>query len=72
MNKSLADKLPYWHFHNDVMVYKDGSLGVGFKVFGRDIGSASDEVINQINRQIERLLISTDEELRFQLHYDLS
>lgn len=72
MNKSLADKLPYWHFHNDVMVYKDGSMGVGFKVFGRDIGSASDEVINQINRQIERLLISTDEGLRFQLHYNLS
>lgn len=70
-DSNLIDKLPYWHFYRDVMVFKDGSLGVGFKINGADISAASDEFVNSISRKIESLFISSDEGLKFQLVYDL-
>lgn len=70
-HKAIIDKLPYWHFYEDVMVFKDGSLGAGFKIRGADISSASDETINNLSKKMENLLIASEEGLKFQLRYDL-
>jgi len=73
MNKnSLADHLPYWHLEENYMVYKDGSLGAGFKIFGKDISSASNEVINTFVDKIERLFLSMDEDFKIQFFYRLT
>ncbi len=71
-NNSIADRISYWHFHQDYMVFRDGSLGVGFKILGADISSASDEVINNLTKKIENLLASADEGLKIQLIYQLN
>ncbi len=70
-NKSvaLADRIPFWHFDQGLMVYSDGSLGGGFKLSGLDIGCLPEEEINTFVRQIENLLISAEEGLRLQLFY---
>jgi len=70
-NNALVDKLPYWHFHGDVMVFKDGSLGVGFKIKGADISSASDEQINSLTQKLETMMISCEEGFKFQIFYKL-
>jgi type-IV secretion system protein TraC len=70
-NNSIADRISYWHFHKDYMVFRDGSLGVGFKILGADISSASDEFINNLTQKIENLLASADEGLKIQLNYQI-
>ena len=69
---SIADKLPFWHFDNDLMVYSDGSLGAGFKLKGFDISCVTNGEINNFTRNIENLLISCSEGLRLQVFYKLS
>ncbi len=69
---SLADRLPFWHFDDGLMVYADGSLGGAFKLTGFDVGCLPEEEINNFNRQIENLLISAEEGLRLQLFYRVS
>lgn len=73
-NKSvaLADKIPFWHFDQGMMVYSDGSLGGGFKLSGLDIDCLPVEDINNFTRQIENILISAEEGLRLQLFYRLT
>ncbi len=68
---TLANKLPYWHFHHDYMVFMDGSLGLGFKIDGADISSASNETINNLSKKFETLLVSLDEGMKIQLVYDV-
>lgn len=70
-NNSISDKLPYWHFHQDYMVFRDGSLGIGFSIKGADISSASDELINNLTQKIENLLASAEEGLKIQLIYQI-
>lgn len=70
-NKSIVDRISYWHFHQDYMVFRDGSLGVGFSIKGADISSASDEFINNLTKKIENLLASADEGLKIQLIYQI-
>lgn len=72
MNKTLSDKLPFWHFEDDLMVYSDGSLGTGFKISGLDISCATIEQKNQFNSQIESLLSTVPENTRVQIFYKLS
>lgn len=73
-NKSvaLADKIPFWHFDQGLMVYSDGSLGGGFKLGSLDIDCLPVEDINSFTRQIENILISAEEGLRLQLFYRLT
>jgi conjugal transfer ATP-binding protein TraC len=73
-NKSvaLADRIPFWHFEQGLMVYSDGSLGGGFKLNGLDIDCLPVEDINTFTRQIENILISAEEGLRLQLFYRLT
>ena len=71
-NNILEDRLPYWHHHQDYMVFMDGSLGIGFKINGADISALSNESINNLCKKMETLLVSTDEGIKIQLVYDLS
>ncbi len=70
--RSLASELEFWHFDEDLMVFKDGSLGAGFKLAGFDITCATEQAINQMNRGLENLLISADEGMRLQVFYKLT
>lgn len=72
VNKSLGKKLPFWHLDESFIVFKDGSLGAGFRLSGYDISCASIEEINQFNRNLEQLLISCSEGVRLQLFYRLT
>ncbi|MBX9765894.1 MAG: TraC family protein [Bdellovibrionales bacterium] len=69
---SLADRLPFWHFDQGLMVYADGSLGGAYRLTGFDIACLPGDEINNFNRQVENLLISADEGLRLQFFHRLS
>lgn len=68
----LGDDLPLWHFDENLMVYSDGSLGVGLKIEGIDISTATNDVINSFCSQVGNLLNSMDEGLRLQLYYKVT
>ena len=70
--RSLASELDFWHFDEDLMVFKDGSLGAGFKLGGFDITCATEQAINQMTRNLENLLISSEEGMRLQVFYQLT
>lgn len=72
VNKSLGERLPFWHLDDDLTVFSDGSLGAGFRLGGYDISCASPEEINQFSRNVEHLLVSCPEGIRLQLFYRLS
>ena len=70
--RSFAGELDFWHFDDDLMVFKDGSLGAGFKLLGFDMTCATEEAINQLSRGLENLLVSCDEGIRLQVFYKLA
>ena len=70
--RSFAGELDLWHFDEDFMVFKDGSLSAGFELAGFDMTCATEEAINQLNRGLENLLISAAEGVRLQLFYQLT
>lgn len=72
MNK-IADKLPFWHFdeNNNIMVFKDGSLGSGFKITGFDLNCVPNEEINIFAKNLENLLTNCEEGYRLQVFYKL-
>jgi conjugal transfer ATP-binding protein TraC len=69
---SLTDELEFWHFDDDLMVFKDGSLGAGFKLTGFDITCANESSINQMTSSLENLLVSCEEGIKLQIFYKLS
>lgn len=68
----LSDRLPFWHFDDDMMVYSDGSLGVGFRLSGLDIAAASTSAINEFTGSLENLINTAQEGHRFQIFYRLT
>ena len=68
---SLADKLPFWHFDEDVLVYDDGSLGYGFSLQGKDISTAENSVINQFNLSLKNFLLNIKEGYKIKVLYRL-
>ncbi len=72
MTHALADKLPIWHFDENLMVFSDGSLGAGFKLNGMDISCTSTESVNNFNRRMGSLLTSIPEGLSLQVFYRLT
>ena len=64
MSLSLKDRMPYWHFDNEIMVFEDGSLGKGYKLEGFDINCTDSEKINQLSVSLEHLLTGVEEGLR--------
>ena len=76
-HRSLAGRLPFWHFEDTpggetLMVYGDGSLGRGFRLRGADISCADDGRINELNAALGGLLASLPEGTRIQTFYRLS
>ena len=69
---NLADKLPFWHFDEDLMVYSDGSLGCGFVLTGKDISSAEVSEINSFNQSLQNLLLSVKEGYKLQVFYRMT
>ena len=70
--RSFASELDFWHFDEDLMVFKDGSLGAGFQLAGFDLTCATEQAINQLSRGLENLLISAGEGAKLQLFYQLT
>ena len=68
----IGDSLPLWHFEKDKLVFNDGSLGVGIKLKGIDISTATHEAINSFCQQLRNLLNSLEEGIRIQIFYRLS
>ena len=66
---SLADSMPLWHFDRELLVYSDGSLGVGFQIQGRDIVATTTESLNGFSQALENLLNTAPEGLRLQVFY---
>ena len=72
MSLSLKDKMPYWHFDGDIMVFEDGSLGKGYKLEGYDINCTDSDKINQLSLSLEHLLTGIEEGLSLQFFYKLN
>jgi type IV secretory pathway VirB4 component len=68
----IQKKLPFFSFEKDLMIYQDGSLGVGFKLQGVDISAAAPESINSVCQRIESLLVGLPENLKVQVFYRLT
>jgi type IV secretory pathway VirB4 component len=68
----IAEKLPFFAFEDEIMVYRDGSLGIGFKLKGADISTATNEEINSYTQKLEMLLVGLPENLKLQVFYRLT
>lgn len=68
----IAKKIPFFSFDENLMVYQDGSLGIGFKLKGADISVAAPEAINSISQKIENLLVGLPEKIKLQIFYRLT
>jgi type IV secretory pathway VirB4 component len=64
--------LPFWHLDENLLVFKDGSLGGGFRLNGFDNSCASAEEVNRFNKSLEHLLVSCTEGVKLQLFYRLT
>jgi conjugal transfer ATP-binding protein TraC len=52
MNHALVQKFETWGFENGITIFKDCSLGFGFRFPPKDISCEPDETINQIKTQL--------------------
>jgi len=68
----IAKKIPFFSFDDSLMVYQDGSFGVGFRLKGADISNAAPDAINSISQKIESLLVGLPEKIRLQVFYRLT
>ncbi|MDH5582006.1 MAG: TraC family protein, partial [Bdellovibrionales bacterium] len=71
-NKSLGNLVPIWHFDNDLIFYKDGSFGAGFKIQGKDLSCSSVDSINQYSRDLEQMINTCPEGLKIQFFFHLN
>lgn len=55
-NNALVQKLETWGFEEGITLFKDLSLGFGFRLLPQDISCEADEKINQIKTQLRTLL----------------
>ncbi|MGE3263235.1 MAG: hypothetical protein AB7K68_15750 [Bacteriovoracia bacterium] len=64
--------MPFFRFDDHLMVYQDGSMGVGFRLGGFDSSCASVDSINAFCQKIENFLAGLSEGLRIQVFYRLT
>ncbi|MBF0362740.1 MAG: ATP-binding protein [Oligoflexia bacterium] len=69
--QALADYLSIWHFDNDLLVYRDGSLGAALKIQGQDITNSNNEEINAFTMSLENFINSIPDGFRIQIFYRL-
>jgi len=67
----LSDRLDFWHFEDDYMVFQDGSVGVGYKVNGVDIACKTNDLINETNTKIEKMMNSLSKDYSLQVFYKM-
>lgn len=67
----IANKIPFFGFEDHFMVYTDGSLGVGYKLTGADISTASPEETNAIVEKLETMLVGLPQNIKAQVFYQL-
>jgi conjugal transfer ATP-binding protein TraC len=58
MTNALIQKFEPWGFEDGIALFKDRSLGFGFKIKPQDISCESDEKVNQIKVQLRGFLSS--------------
>lgn len=68
----IAKRIPFFSFDESLMVYQDGSMGVGFRLKGADISVAAPDEINAITQKIENLLVGLPEKIKMQVFYRLT
>ncbi len=66
---ALASKLPYWQFDDDLMVFDDLSLGVGYKLQGIDLSLIDDQGVNDFYKNLHIWINSLPNELNAQLRF---
>jgi type IV secretory pathway VirB4 component len=71
-SKSLCDQLPIWHFDGNLMVFKDGSLGAGLEITGKDIATSTNSNICLFTRELENLLKTISEGFKIQIFHNIS
>lgn len=69
VSRVFADRLPFWHFEENTMVFSDGSLGAGFKLNGFDASVSGLENFNQFGFALENLINTAREGLTLQVYY---
>lgn len=69
MSSQIINKLPFVCFEDHTMVYNDGSLGVGFRLQGKDISCSTTDVINEFCQKVENFLVGLPDQLRVQVFY---
>lgn len=67
LDSTLAHRLELWGFENGILVFRDLSLGAGFKIQGLDIACQSDESTNHLKAQIRQFLNGLEAGLSLQL-----
>ncbi len=68
---TIDKRLPFWHFDNDLMVFDDGSLGIGFALAGIDITCMENGTINDFGQNLENFINTTNEGIKLQIFYYL-
>lgn len=63
---ALVEKLEVWGFEDGITVFKDASMGFGFRIAPVDISCQADEQINQIRAQLRGFLASLPAETDIQ------
>lgn len=56
MQVGLIDKLQVWGFENEITLFKDFSMGFGFRLEPQDVAHSSDEEINQLKEKLKNFL----------------
>ena len=56
MDATLSNRLQIWGFEDEITVFKDFSLGAGFKISTLDISCQTDESINVIKESLRQFL----------------
>lgn len=69
MTSEIIKKLPFFRFEDHTMVYNDGSLGVGFKLQGKDISCSTTDAISEFCQKLENFLVGLPDQLRVQVFF---
>lgn len=56
LDATLANRLQIWGFEDGITVFKDFSLGAGFKISSLDISCQTDETINVLKESLRQFL----------------
>lgn len=72
MQNALANKLPYWVINDDLMVFDDLSIGIGYELQGIDLSLEDDENVNSFYKSLHVLLNSLPDHIKAQVRFKKS